>query len=95
MCRGGRGSRGLQPPAGTVAEAAAALRARPDCGLGLPQRGSLKGPRPLALRLGLGLGLRLPLRLLLQTAPSPGQSGRGQGAAYGPTFASCNLGSEN
>jgi hypothetical protein len=29
-------------------------RARPDCGLGLPQSGSLKGPRPL------GLGWRSP-----------------------------------
>lgn len=39
-------------PGGAVAEAraaAAAAPARPDCGLGLPQSGSLKGPRPLAL----------------------------------------------
>lgn len=42
-------------------------RARPDCGLGLPQSGSLKGPRPL--------GLRLPLRLA--AAATRGQSGRG------------------
>lgn len=48
-----------------------ARRARPDCGLGLPQSGSLKGPR--LIRLGL----------LFPTAPTPGQSGRGPEAVRG------------
>lgn len=43
--------------------------ALPGCGLGLPQRGSLKGPRPPELH--------LRLRLRLRAASTPGQSGRG------------------
>ncbi|KAK2106975.1 hypothetical protein P7K49_016489, partial [Saguinus oedipus] len=54
-------------------------RARLDCGLGLPQSGSLKGPLPL--------GLRLPLRAA-QTLAKVGGAPR---PAAGPTFVCWNL----
>lgn len=64
-------------------------RARPDCGLGLPQSGSLKGPRQLGLR--LRLRLRLPLRPV--AAATCGQSGRGPEAGCRADLQVLGLGS--
>lgn len=69
--------------AGEPSQRSSCRQARPDCGLGLPQRGSLKGPRRTPLRLPLALG----------AVSTPCQSGRGPEAGGGADFGGLETGS--